>query len=474
MKKKVILPILLVLLLILAACNRAEDDTPADVDEPEATEEPAPPPEETVDPEDPEENGEDYVDSLYYDFPHRTPVDQGGGTLRINAWWLPHDFYADREPDDPGFKSINTIYREAEQRWNVNLEFTVAGWGENVELLATSVLAGEPFADMVRLENWQAMPYAVTRGLLTPLEEIPYNYFDIETMLDPGIRGFASFAGLHYGYVFGYQQGDGLFFNIEILERLGLPNPFELHEAGQWTWDTFRDMAARATVLAPDGSVEQYGVATNVLTFANYLWLTNGGNMVDEITQTFTGDSPNVVEALEFMQAMVLEDGSVSFTNEQDIYLAGNALFIPIGPWFRTQILEQMGPDFGWIPFPSGPRGDGRVHSVGWGANMYFVPRGANFAALTIYAESRAEAHMYWTQDPDAWAEGFSRCELSHSIIAQMRHSTLFDRFRGFGIYELMPWEDLGTGAAQPASTLEAIRVAAQEGIDEVFAPMND
>jgi len=403
----------------------------------------------------------------YIPFERRNARDMGGITLIANAWWLNWDWDVVREPDEPGIRSLYTIYRDAERRWNVNIEWTVAGWGENMELLATSVLAGAPFADMVRLENFQAMPSAVARGLLTPFEHIPeYINFD---EIDPGILAFSRFGNYHYGYVYGYQSGDGVFFNRDIIEREGLTCPFELFENDQWNWDSFRYMSNRATRIAADGTIEQYGIAAHPGTLAFFLMLSNGGQMVDEVAELFVGDSINTIEAFEFLQQLTVHDNVVNWYDvERYVYLDGRALFIPMGPWFSSNIRDEMGPNFGFIPFPVGPRGSGH-HSISTGPNMWFVPRGANPLMLTIYHESRRESGLYYNPDPDAWAEWFSFDQRSFDIVATMRHSTLTDRFRGFGIDDLLPWDELATGEVQPTSLMESIRAAAQDMVDDIF-----
>ena len=473
MKKKVLLAMLVVALMFLAACGGGDDETPAVVDPPadeEVAETPAPAEvEDDVD----EDEDEDEEVSLYYEFINRPATDMGGTPLRINAWWQVFNFEAERDPDEPGFRSLYTIYREAEQRYNTTLEFTVAGWGENVELLATSVLAGEPFADMVRLENWQAIPYAISRGLLTPLEHL-YPYFCVDTDMPPGIRGFSSFAGYHWGFIYGYQSGDGVFFNGDMIEREGLPCPFELFDQGQWTWEAFQDLAQRATRVAADGTTEQYGIATHPQTLGFFLTLSNGGRIVDDVNGRFVGNSPQTIQAMEFMQELILQDGVVSLFDDADTFLAGNALFMMSGPWFIGTAREELGANVGFIPFPVGPSGSGH-HSISTGPNMFFIPRGANPQALTVYTESRREARLYTHPDPDAWAEAYSRCLLSFEIVASMRHSTLTDRYRGFaGLGDLIQWNEIATGELSPATHMEAISEAAQAIVDEVFELINN
>ena len=469
-KLLLILSLVVGVMFMITACNR-DDDTPAAPPAPAATPTPAPAADGTPPADDGPVVGEELEPApLYYHFENRTPTDMGGRPLRINAWWQVFNFEADQwaAPDDPGFRSLYTIYREAEERWNTTLEFTVAGWGENVELLATSVLAGEPFADMVRLENWQAIPYAISRGLLTPLEHL-YPYFCVATEMPPGISGFSQFAGYHWGFIYGYQSGDGLFFNGDMIEREGLPCPFDLYTQGQWNWDNFRDLAIRATRTAADGTIEQYGIATHPQTLGFFLTLSNGGNIVDDNAGRFVGNSPQTIQAMDFMQQLILQDGVVSLFNDAETFLAGNALFMMSGPWFIGQSRENLGANVGFIPFPTGPSGSGH-HSISTGPNMFFIPRGANPQALTIYSESRREARLYTHPDPDSWAEAYSRCLVSFEIVANMRHSTLTDRYRGFGgLGDMIQWNEIATGELIPATHMEAIAEAAQAIIDEVF-----
>ena len=463
--KKLLGFLLLCALLAFAACGGNDNGDDAEV----AT----PPPQEDVTPDDtatqPADDPEPDEDEFVWIYDRREPRDMGGITMYVNAWWLPFDWDADqwREPSEPGTKSLYELWREAEERWNVNIEFTVAGWGENVELLTTSVLAGQPYADMVRLENWQAIPNLAAQGFLTAFEDIPHAITLDD--IDPGVRLFGSFAGRHYGYIPYMGVGDGLFFNTDIIEREGLPCPFELFEQGQWNWESMIDMMRRASRVGPDGSVETYGMASWFSGLFLPMMLTNGGNMVDEINQQFVGDSPNTIEALEVMQQMMSENLLATY-EAADVFLDGNALFIPMGPWFASRIREDMGTNFGFIPFPTGPRGSGH-HSIGWGPNMYFIPRGANPEMLTIFHEVNREFRAQTIHDPDEWVLNYVNVERAIPAVLLMRQFFRTDRMNGFGIQNLMDWEGLEAGVHQPAPFIEGIRDQAQALIDNVFLP---
>src|SRR5699024_3620501 len=106
-----------------------------------------------------QQNGENEVgDEETYDL--------GGRTIEIN-------FHADMTPQD-GTETGELAYarwKEVEEKYNVTIEFTEIPYDEKIDHLTTTVLAGEPFADLVRMDPTQAASLA-QEELILPLDDV--------------------------------------------------------------------------------------------------------------------------------------------------------------------------------------------------------------------------------------------------------------------------------------------------------------
>src|SRR5690625_2755713 len=62
-------------------------------------------------------------------------------------------------------------WKEVEEKYNVTIEFTEIPYDEKIDHLTTTVLAGEPFADLVRMDPSQAASLA-QEELILPLDDV--------------------------------------------------------------------------------------------------------------------------------------------------------------------------------------------------------------------------------------------------------------------------------------------------------------
>ena len=63
-----------------------------------------------------------------------------------------------------------------------------------------------------------------------------------DAMKDMGI-----FNGKLYLFRNEMNESGGMFYNKTMFEQAGLPDPYELQEAGEWTWDAMLEAAKKLT-----------------------------------------------------------------------------------------------------------------------------------------------------------------------------------------------------------------------------------
>jgi len=144
-----------------------------------------------------------------------------------------------------------------------------------------------------------------------------------------------------------------LLYNRDLFAAAGLEEP-----NADWTWDDFRDAAAALT----DPATETYGYAYSVSgteettwQFWPHLWQ-RGGSIYDPDSLEATFDDDAGVEALEFLQSMAVDDGSVYLdqtdTRFGELFGSGRIGMITSGPW-QLQTNVEMGVDYGVAPLPA-------------------------------------------------------------------------------------------------------------------------
>ena len=98
--------------------------------------------------------------------------------IKVASWW-------DLKPagTTAGEKARLEKIAEIEKKYNCKIEFVNVPFEEYMNKFTTSVLAGEPFADIVRLEYKSALP-AIMKGQILPISEFTTDQNNINNEAD--------------------------------------------------------------------------------------------------------------------------------------------------------------------------------------------------------------------------------------------------------------------------------------------------
>ncbi|MCL2225390.1 MAG: extracellular solute-binding protein [Defluviitaleaceae bacterium] len=296
--------------------------------------------------------------------------DFGGRTLTIGAWWAdpigPWLFGPAPTPDTLNYSIVRAMWdnaRRVEQEFNVNFAQVTVTHEEFLPTLASSVLAGDPFADVVYLEGWMMLEAmgSIVQSMnvnLPASDMLGAQRFSGPTTQDEigNIWAVNPHSVIDNAFV--------LAVNLDIINAEGLPNPVELYEAGQWTWDAMLQIMRGATRDTDgDGVVDQFGIAGQPGDIVQHLIGANDGIMVDAyFNYGFT--HPNTVRALEFVEQIFQEQlwhseegGVMNTANWDRNFYAGNrearAALFPTRTWGIDNAPPAF--EFAVVPFPMGP-----------------------------------------------------------------------------------------------------------------------
>lgn len=178
-------------------------------------------------------------------------------------------------------------------------------WAGFADAVATRIAGGEVY-DIVQIAT-EGQRLFTSRGLVAPIDDlIERDKDEIDSYLEsipPNLLAASQAASPDDGNTY-FLPGEfntmAVWYNAEMFASAGVPEP-----SADWTWDTFREAATALTV--PD---ESFGMHIPPALFVTVMpWLlTNGGSPLSEDWTEATINSPEAIEAVQFLRSLV-EDG---------------------------------------------------------------------------------------------------------------------------------------------------------------------
>lgn len=483
MKKLTMLLVLAMLLALIASCAR---------DEVEETTTPTPPADEVTTPAAQEPAVEPELEPEE-DPPLFEPRDIGR-TIRVACWWQYMRETGEGTPD-PATATNYFLDRlrydnqtMLEETFNVTFTNLVTPQPYIMTNLTASVMAGDPFAEWVMIPR-DGMIAAITGDLVQNIGDFAPPTSDLMTnqmFVEQRVRLFGNLYG--FGRADLRIHGVGLGVNLDLIDATGAPNPVDLFNNGQWTWDAMREVMAIGTQdTTGDGTTDQFGISGYMGHIIRGLIASNNGVIVDEDTLQFAMEDPRTLEALEFLSdifdngwwAYDLHGANImgDWGRNTYFYLEGRSLLFPIQSW----MMDEQPADFEFtiVPFPTGPNASHYTTIDGF-YQAIMIPEGIpNPEDILMLYE---ELHSWARHEPAIQREGVyghmrrvwqtEECVQRVLHVVSARDNEKFDL--GFAVPQLT-WV-FGTfahymfhGTQTPMQIIETQRPYRQEMIDEAF-----
>lgn len=298
-------------------------------------------------------------------------TDLHGRTITLASW-------SDLAPKADSIlgKEMIAQQKKVEQEYDVKIKYVNAGWAKVSDKLVSSVIAGKPYADLVRLTPVWALGDSA-KGLLQPVSSYASDF----SKYSKTYKKTLPLKGTYYGFD-NIDDGDtsGIFYNIDIMKQYGLPDPQKLAKEGKWTWSEFEKVAKQATIdTNNDGKTDVWGLAgwdVDAWAFfpeSNDALFVNGKGKVDLA-------NPKMVEALSFYQKLINRDrvweiqpkSAPDNFQERGTFKMGHAFMTPTYEWAVSGFKNI---NYGFVPFPVGPHGKGFVATTS-DPNGWTIPKG--------------------------------------------------------------------------------------------------
>ena len=360
-------------------------------------------------------------------------------------------------------------WKEVEERYNVKIEWTELPYEEKVNQLTTTSLAGEPFADILQLGTVEAAGLA-QEGYIHALDDL----IDItETRMNEGVQemGRVHPDGKVYlmSTLASLGEGGGMYYNKTMFEQAGLPDPYELQQKGEWTWET---MLAAARTLTTGN---QYGLSAEPYKLSSWLIASNDAQVLDTDTGEIKLDDAKTMEALEFVSDLYNVHNVIK-PNDRSSNWEDPAIFFNEGlvgmthgmTWESSEERQEAPFEWGYVYWPLGPNATdyGAIRDSGGGM---VIPKGIEDPELVYKIWEDMQIWEYEREDQITWFESIFANEESVDTATQMLDNVKVNLWPVYNLSDVFygTFEDIASGAESPAQAVAKIKQEAQARVDE-------
>ena len=280
---------------------------------------------------------------------------------------------------------VKPAYKYFSANYDCTIKCTIVGSLQILEKLTTAISSGDS-PDLVDYAD-STFPLIMSKNMYTPLDE----YMDLSAPQWSGLDGYINnyrWNGNNYYYPWAYNVSPYfLVYNRGLYEELGIDDPKELYDEGNWTWDTMTDCIRK--FIDSDVNGERTGLYGATAYAAQSIINSTGTPLIsvgDDGKLVGNFDNANVDRAANFMQSLKKE-GLASFQEGViDVDTVpikdGTAAFQAMGEWIISGYARDMTKDdtldYFFVPFPRDPSADDYYYSMT--TFGYLVPAGSKYA----------------------------------------------------------------------------------------------
>lgn len=252
--------------------------------------------------------------------------------------------------------------RLVEQQYNVKVVYKAypsnANWGpDRVNAIIQATVSGTPLADIY----WTTSDW--TQQLANGNAIVPVNKY-LDKGIGENITEEAKAIGTYNDQVYAFMTGKptvdvGLYFNMDLIQDLGIKNPTEMYLEGNWTWSKFEAWAeaAQAALASKGDGYSTLGGVVGV--WAQNMVPLNGGNLINALSGRVAFDQQPALDTYDFLSRLFVDKGLFEQNGTYDAgsaaWTSGNVLVHPGSFWFLNADNRWKNLNFqlGFVPYPS-------------------------------------------------------------------------------------------------------------------------
>ncbi|MDF2542554.1 MAG: extracellular solute-binding protein family 1 [Herbinix sp.] len=395
----------------------------------------------------PSETPEEVVEEQSYD----PNLDLGGYEYVIACFYGADVWHPEAGKSEMG-DLLLARYKEIEEQNNCTIKFIDCTTDEFLDGINTSAASGVKYADQVHV-NMDMYQKLMSADYLAPMSELPYINVEDEKWNQYYMGVTTNKEGKLFGLDFLSWPNrkpfpdQCVFFNKTLVKELGLSDPYEMYDKGEWTWENFRKLLLDSTRDTNGDNVNDiYGITCvgNLMEYAALY--SNGAHTFDVVDGKYQFGLANdaAYKALQFTSDIRNVDQTfLSFPEDAhwglplDTFKAHGTVFF-MRDVIYFQDLKDNEHEFGMLPFPKGPDLQGNYPTATWNADTQVQ------SILKIGTDVEKAAYIFnrITEPFDGYAVGdwedyalrnhFMKDEKAFEIFKQMCANSVTD---GFSIY---------------------------------------
>lgn len=382
-------------------------------------------------------------------------------------------------------------YKDTEEKYNVKI--TVQD-GCDLGAYVMQYAAGMKYADLMiaKIGDVFSANY-IQNGYFMPFSDMDIDLFSglygTPGALEAGLFGndYYSIIAYYWGFPQPYTM-PAMWFNPRVISTYQQAHPHELNEQGEWNWDMFEQMCeAILDTSSPNEEEHVHAVRyTNEPYLETAAIYSNNGRPVTKEADgrlTFSLDTPEVIEALEFIHSLaergLITDGgdrqniTPFVENRQAFFL--EFTHMGLSSEGTGNLSYQMKEAYEWIYFPTGPRGDASSNSrtaFSYHSRIFYAPSNSDVEVHSLLLPYLLQPLPGETTE--TWQDDFARNNFFSDESFEYFNMIRDEAFYDYSVF--IPFSDMQSlflgvtrGTKSASETLESIAGKFQESLDKRY-----
>ncbi len=318
------------------------------------------------------------------------------------------------QEDPDAFNLVWSTKAAFEEKYGGTVQVIGVGWGEQQEQVISMVNSGE-VCDLAQAHD-QNFPTYGAKNVVQDISQ--YVNLEDDFWYDSTTSAF-TFGGVPYA-VGADAAPVVISYNKTLFDQMGVKTPMEYFEEGNWTWDTFREVALDMTGDTDgDGTNDIYGFGW---WDSFYVQMLNANGIVginyasgDGVSSNYT--STQATEAFTFLQDAYIKDKFIQIP-DGDKFISdfkSGKLAMTCEYGFAAITAYECDYEIAWAPLPTGP--SGQTYDCGGSLTGFCIPlTSKNPEGAAVFARMAYELLHEWQNETRIALYGQEQVDLMNTL----------------------------------------------------------
>lgn len=380
--------------------------------------------------------------------------------------WFSH---WDINPTESADKDIGVDLALFKTKYNGSIKWVQTTWENYFDDLAKLVMAKNS-PDFIGADDMNIFPKCAMKSMIDPIDD----YIDYSTPLWSEMQTAADkfvYGGNHYVAVTRVDPSYIWIYNKKVIEDIGMDDPAELYEKGEWNWDTMSEMCIEFTNAEEDKYALDGWYYENALLESTGLPLIDmvDGKIVSHLNDPLLAKAENMMYELQKNEVVYPKDQH-DWKVRGDVFGTGLAsgltLFYPIGFWGIENAPSSTAPygnveegEVMFVPVPCDKESDqeyfpSRVHAfciVKNAKNPMGVAAWLDCARYAVMDDAANEITLDQLRDDYGWTD--EMIEMREHIYTEAAKAPVFEFAQGVSQDISNLTDNIIKGTMNPAGT---------------------